>query len=110
MKNYPTTKTNVRTRTELVEAVRSRTDNYNRYCSDALTELIRKLNLGKLTPEEMRYIYGRGDDVFEHTAWKADTRLITYRLRKIDVDDLRFKLIQLSRALNLAIKLKLDRV
>lgn len=105
---YLTRKTNIRTRVELIDRIKNRTHNYNRFCADALSEFMRRYSFGYLTDSEKLFIAGINNDLFGTTAWKAETRLITYRLKTIDLDLVQMSSLTLSRVFNAALLAKLN--
>lgn len=108
MTNYPTKKTNIRLQSNLIEAVRRRTDNANGWIKDALSTFLRSVALKPSEhADDIAFMVHRAKVHHMSAGWGDDKTLTTMRLREIDLSYCKLNCYDLSRTVRLAINYKL---
>lgn len=104
MKNYPTSKTNVRLQASIIEAVKRRSLNFNGFCKDALSDYVRSISLCPHNySDDLAYITHNSTQHTMKVGWTGEMKLVTMRLREIDLALLKLNGYDLSRTIRLAL-------
>lgn len=113
MNNYPTTKTNVRLETVLLEKCRSASDgNMNRFIRTALSDWLRQyaLDSQKIPDWQIRYCLHKGSTAiqsFLFECFSSPKKLQTVRLHEIDLRQVKLLGFDLTRTVRCALYQKL---